>query len=96
MDDMPGAVLPDTTLMTYSEQKLLKSFPLFTVYRELSVFCEKNGLIPKSYLSGEVFDFIHFTEDDWSTHKWPYVLYAKLKQDIYKECKSSAYTQNYF
>lgn len=96
MDQIPDMELTDTSMMNELEKKLLKSLPLFMIYRELSVFCAKNSMIPKNYLTGEVFDYIHFTEEDWNIHKWPYILYAKLKQDIYKECKHSAFTPNYF
>lgn len=96
MEDIPPMDLPNTAVMTELEKKLLKFFPQFSVYRELGAFSEKYKLDPKDYLTGEVFDFIYFGDPDWEYYKPAYVLYSKIKQDLFCECKQAPYTENYF
>ena len=95
MNKFPEAVMPSLDLPEY-ERVLLKNFPQFSVYRNLSEFVQKYSIFPCDVITGKFNDFEYLTGKDWDSVKWSYYLYLKLRMDLEDECEIENMKQGFF
>ena len=86
MDPFPEAELPDLTIKNDLEKRFVKSFPQFSVYRQLAEFSAKYKIDPVNIINGDLIDFRDLTEEDWQVAKHSFLLYMKVRLDIIDDC----------
>ena len=95
MPKYPEAVLPSLDIPEY-ERVLLKNFPLFSVYRNISEFVQKYNIYPCDVITGKFKDFEYLLSKDWEVVKWSYYLYLKVRMDIEDECEIENMKEGFF